>query len=130
VPVTVTAVMVVKPAGGKVKTPEIIIQFSGAVNPATAANVANYELEVVQKSKHHPKKLLALAQATYDEVTHSVTLRPRQPLASNQSYHLRILGAGLLDTQGRSLDGDRDGRAGGNFGATLRKRSVVFDPPT
>jgi hypothetical protein len=111
-----------------VKTPQIVIQFSGAVNGGTAANVANYELEVVQKGKHHPKKLLALAQAAYDALTHSVTLRTRQPLASNQAYHLRIVAAGLLDTQGRSLDGDRDGHSGGDFGATLRKQSVVFDP--
>jgi hypothetical protein len=118
----------VKPGVGKVKTSQIVIQFSGAVNAGTAVNVANYELEVVQRSRHHPKKLVALAQATYDSAKHTVTLRPRQALASNESYHLRIVAGGLLDSQGSSLDGNRDGRPGGDFGATLRKRSVVFDP--
>jgi hypothetical protein len=135
VPVTVASVKIVKPVVGRVKNKmtTIVIQFSGVVNAGTAANVANYQLEslVRIKRKGHfvfKPQLIPLARAAYESVSHSVTLSPRQPLAKNVQYHLRIVAAGLLDSQGRALDGDRDGLPGGDFGATLENQRVVFDP--
>ena len=37
---------------------------------------------------------------------------------------MTINAAGTLDTAGRSIDGDRDGKAGGDFQATLGRAGI------
>ena len=48
----------------------------------------------------------------------TVRLVTRKPLVLNPSVKMSIDAARLLDTLGRSLDGNHDGQPGGNFSAT------------
>jgi hypothetical protein len=49
---------------------------------------------------------------------HTVTLTPRGSVA-RKTLQLTISATGTRDARGEPIDGDRDGRSGGDFQATL-----------
>src|SRR5262249_61894545 len=74
-------------------------------------------------------KTLPLKRATYNSETNTVTLTPRAKLDLKQPLQLIIRErSGVADRAGNALDGNRDGRAGGDylgrFGAPARAASV------
>jgi hypothetical protein len=115
--VTVTGVSVGN--GPKVKrkpgAPQIVIQYSGAVNASGAASLANYQLSTIAMGKRRPAKPIALAGAAYNSVAHSVTLSLRKRPVGRLSGQLVIVANGVTDSQGRPIDGNRDGQPGGNY---------------
>jgi uncharacterized repeat protein (TIGR03803 family) len=105
---------------GKKTTKEVIeLQFSEAMNTADAQNLASYSLVTVPKSKKQKGTALALAKASYNLPTSTVTLTTRKALVLSPPITLTVKAAGLLDALGRPLDG------GGNFVATLSKNGAT-----
>ena len=114
------------------KVTKLIVDFSGAVNPAQAAFVTTYRLATAGKGGSFDSKkgvkLIKVRSAVYDATSHSVTLALVKPFVLKKPIQLRINGlapSGLDDPFGRLIDGDHDGRPGGNAVALLGKRSKV-----
>jgi hypothetical protein len=102
------------------------VSFSDALQPGPAASLADYHLVASGKAKKGGKpssKPVALTSAVYDPVMHTITLTPKGTVA-NKTLQLTITAAGTLDAEGRPIDGNRDGRAGGDFQATFGKAGI------
>jgi hypothetical protein len=107
-------------AGGKRRPLSVIVvQFSAALNPAAATNLAAYALSTVAQGRKHPSKPVPLVHAGYDPVAHTVTLTPIRKLVLKPPLQLRLSGALLTDALRTMLDGQHDGQAGSDFVATL-----------
>jgi uncharacterized repeat protein (TIGR01451 family) len=123
--VTVQSISLQKTPVGKKMTTVIVVQFSGGLNPADAANVADYILTTVPKGKKARSTHVALVQAVYNPSasTSKVTLTPKKPLVLNPPLRLNITTSGILDTSGRPIAGN-NGQSGSAFLATLGKTGV------
>jgi hypothetical protein len=120
--VTVSSVRVVTVHLTRKKTAsEIVIAFTGALDPADADNLGNYRLAAPGKGKKSRtySKIINLVSAVYAPASDQVTLRPGGKLALRPAPQLRIIAAGLLDPLGRELDGNNDGQPGGDYVADL-----------
>jgi hypothetical protein len=64
---------------------------------------------------------IGIGAASYDPVLRTVTLTLARPLTANDVFQLTVSSVpprrGLADTSGRALDGNGDGRPGGNYSA-------------
>lgn len=92
----------------------LVLTFDQPLDPARAGNAANYRLT-------GPSGAIGLRSAVYDEATRTVTLSPSRLLPLSSRYKLTIAGStagGVADRSGNPIDGDGDGRPGGD--ATLR----------
>jgi hypothetical protein len=72
---------------------------------------------------------LGISSVTYNAATRTVTVRPngRIPLRVPAQLTVRSSGPnGLTDRSGTLLDGDRDGRPGGDFVATFQGVGVAM----
>jgi hypothetical protein len=95
----------------------IVVQFSAALEPAAAENLANYSLTASAGTKKAgANKRVALALARYDSAAHTISLTPRKPLTLTPSQELRLVAAGLVDAGGRSI----------GFMALLSKRAATI----
>jgi NHL repeat len=112
---TVTSVSVQKIRTGKKTTEAIVLQFSEAINSADAQNLASYSLVTMPQSKKPKSKPVALAKASYNSTTFTVTLTTRKALVLSPPLTLTVKAANLLDAQGEPLD------AGVNVLAILKK---------
>ena len=121
-PAVVESVSVEKVKLSKHKTvQEIVLQFSEALDAATAESINSYSLATVPKNKKQKSKPVQLAQATYNPVAFTVMLRTRKTLVLNPPLDLTVEAASLLDSLGRELDGDKSGQPGANFSAVVSK---------
>jgi hypothetical protein len=102
----------------------IVVQFSAALNPASAVNLGAYSLSTIAQGKKHPSRAVPLGQATYDPVTLTVTLTLPKKLAFKPPLQLRLNASLLIDAVGRRLDGSGDGQPGGDFVATLTQKNL------
>ena len=137
-PVTLNSVSVQNRKLPKRKTQALIVlQFDGALDPASAGSVGAFTLTTAAQGKKRGGKLVALAKSSYNAATHTVTLTPLKQLVLSPPLELQVNASALTDTFGRPLDGDRDGHPGGNVQATLSKgrislqsteRSSLFRP--
>jgi hypothetical protein len=100
----------------------LVVSFSGALERASAEAVGDYHLTALGKSKK-PGKPVPVTAAVYDPAQRTVTLTPRGKFAK-QTLQLTIAAAGTLDAQSRPIDGDRDGKPGGDFQATFGKAGI------
>jgi hypothetical protein len=124
--VTVTGVSIQKVTTGKTRTEAIVVQFSDDVNAGTADNLAGYALTTAPQGKKHTTKPVALSRAIYSAATKSVMLIPKKPpLVLSPPPILTINGSSLLDALGRQIDGNHDGRPGGNYEAMLSKSGAI-----
>jgi hypothetical protein len=122
---TVTSVSVQNASVARHRTsPVVVITFAEPLSAPAAANLGSYTLSTVAQSKSHKSKAIALARATYDPVTNTVTLVTRNKLTLRPPVQLQINASTLTDALGRPLDGNDDGAPGGNFVATLNKGGV------
>jgi trimeric autotransporter adhesin len=105
---------------------ELLVTFSGALNASDADNLAAYTLEAAVRKKKVTvySKPVRLNPPSYNSATNTVTL-PLRGKPPAKTMQLTIIAAGLLDAEGRELDGNNDGRPGGNFVATLTKGGVI-----
>ncbi len=124
-PATVQNVTIQKIKTGKHTTSQVIaLQFSAALNASDAQNLGVYSLVTVAKSKKQKSKPVALASASYNATTFTVTLVPRKALVLSSPIELTINAAGLLDALGRPLNN------GTNVVAVLSKSGVTLNAPT
>jgi uncharacterized repeat protein (TIGR01451 family) len=126
-PVTVTSVSIQNAKLGKIKTSQILIHFSDALNGGVARALSAYQLTNVVLGKKPSTKPIALAQGSYNAQAHTVTLTTRKPLKFTPKAHLQLMifAKSVLDTLGRQLDGDHDGIVGGDYTATLTRSGAV-----
>jgi hypothetical protein len=105
----------------------LVVTFTERMDPARAANVANYRLV-------DPRgRTIRITAARYDAATHAVTLTPATRLDLHKTYRLTVVGrggAGLADASGNGLAGS--GAAGGTDYTTTITRSnfAGLCPPT
>ena len=119
---TVSSVSVQNESVARHKTSTVIvIAFQEPLNGTAAANLGSYTLHTAAQGKAHKTKGIALSRATYNPVTNTVTLVPRNKLMLRPPVQLQINASILTDALGRPLDGNDDGQPGGNFVATLSK---------
>jgi hypothetical protein len=104
---------------------QITVGFSGPVDAAQADNLAMYRL-VLSGAKGsfraRTARTVKLRSAAYDASTKTVTLTLRKPLMPVKGLQLTIDGeapSGLADSQGRLIDGNRDGNPGGDATAVI-----------
>jgi RHS repeat-associated protein len=106
---------------------QILVMFSGAVDAGEADSLGSYRLATAGKKGSFDAKnaqVLRLKSAVYDAAHHTVLLTLKKPFALKKAVQLRVDGvspAGLKDPSGRLIDGDRDGRPGGNAIAILSR---------
>ena len=68
--------------------------------------------------------MIPITSANYDPNSRSVKLFPSRRLELSRRFRLTIRASsptGVADATGRLLDGDGDGRAGGDFTARIRR---------
>jgi hypothetical protein len=102
----------------------IVITFNSALDPIPAQNSTNYL--IVGPGKHHVK----VRSASYNPVTHSVSLALAQRLSLHKTYMLTINGtppSGLKNPAGLFLDGAGTGQPGSDYVALLTSSS--FEGP-
>ena len=120
------SIQAVRLGKSKKRTQVIVLQFSGALNAGDAQSIGDYSIVTIPSTKKHKSTVVALSQATYNAAINTVRLLTRKPLVLNPPLKLTINGAGLLDSLGRPLDGNRDGQPGGNCVATLSKSGATI----
>jgi hypothetical protein len=104
---------------------EIVLQFSEALDSATAQSINSYTLATVPKNKKQKSIPVQLSQANYNSSACTVTLLTRKALALNPPIELTVKAASLLDALGRELDGNDSGLPGANFTAVLSKAGTL-----
>ena len=106
----------------------LVLEFDQPLDPVPAIDVHNYHIT------GPAGRSIAIASAQYDPSTDVVTLHPTKRINLHYTYTLTVSGTGpngLTDTDGRLLDGNDDGKPGGNFKTTITRRNLVLgSPPT
>jgi hypothetical protein len=111
---------------------QITVDFSGAVNMAEGDSVATYRLALPGKKGSFVAKnarVIGLRSAVLNSANTEVTLTPKKPFALTKPVQLSVNGqpvTGLKDSDGRLIDGNRDGVAGGSGVAILRPRGATL----
>ena len=123
-PVTVESVRWQTLSLGHKKTAKVlVVTFSAALDPSDAQDASAYHLvssRPGQKSGPRGSKTIPIASAIYNPFARTVTLTPRGKL-TNKPLLLSINTALVRDTQGRPIDGNLGGQAGGNFVAAISR---------
>jgi uncharacterized membrane protein len=105
----------------------IVLTFDQSLDAAQAQNVSNYI--IIGPSGRR----IAVASATYDAATQTVTLATHRRLNIHWKYRLIVNGAsptGLAGSQGLLLDGDGNGQPGGNYRTIIDKSKLVIGHKT
>ena len=106
----------------------LVLEFDQPLDPVPATDVHNYHIT------GPAGRSIAIASAQYDLSTDMVALHPTKRIYLFATYTLTVSGTGpngLTDTDGRLLDGNDDGKPGGNFKTTITRRNLVLgSPPT
>jgi hypothetical protein len=129
-PVTVSATQVSQRKG---ILSQVVLAFSGALDAGSAQNSADFRLAAVKKIRKRGHtvtvlKPVRIGRLTYNANAQTVTLVPAGRVRLNQTYQLAI--TGVSDAEGRPLDGNRDGKPGGNFVALLSRSGVTASRPS
>ncbi|MFO0955898.1 MAG: peptidylprolyl isomerase [Isosphaeraceae bacterium] len=98
----------------------ISLTFSSPLDANSAGKVSNYSLLIGPARRQTVKRLLA---AGYDAASMTVKLTPPRNFKITARTQLRI--RGVVDTQGRALDGNKDGKAGGDYLANVTNKGVA-----
>ena len=129
--VTMNNVQLVFNNAGKVS--EMLISFSGAINTSEGRRLKTYAAgDGRQRRSFAAKnaKQVKLRSAVYDAATNQVLLRPAAPFALTEATRLVVYGTGpdaLSDSEGRLIDGNDDGGAGGNAMAVLTSSGATIE---
>src|SRR5262249_55294805 len=117
----------------KGRVTQILVTLSGAVDAGAAQERGTYRLVAPGKRGSYiarNAKFKKLKSAVYNAADHTVTLVPRKPFALTRPVQLQVNAvtpSGLEDTNGRLIDGDRNGSAGGNTVAMIAKPGVTLN---
>src|SRR5262249_33699391 len=119
-PPLVTVMKVIDKLNKKHQVTEIDVIFSGLVNATEAASTGKYRLATPGKKNSYTAKnaaVIKLKRALYPPSTNTVALTPKKPFALTKPVQILVYGTGataLQDANGRAIDGDHSGSAGGN----------------
>lgn len=107
----------------------IVITFDRSLDANTANNQA---VQVIMFPDNGQPNAPVAGTVTYDEASNSVEFAPNQPfqwgVISGFRYQITVRGDGpdpVLDVDGLALDGDGDGKSGGNFVADFTILFIV-----
>ncbi len=127
--VTLESIQVIK--NKKHKVGEVLMTFSGGLNATEAASLSEYTL--IQAGKRGSftaknAKSIKLLSAVYNSTNHTVAITPKKPFALTKAIELVVNGSapGLEDSNGRLIDGNHDGQAGGNATAVLKGKATTI----
>jgi uncharacterized membrane protein len=121
-------VTAVRRFGFHLQPTRLVVTFSEDVEAAGATDLANYLL--VRRGRDgrfgtRDDRVIRLRGASYNPTTRAVTLRPSRRLRLRDTFLLTV--RGLADRSGNRLDGDGDGRPGGDF-VTVVDRRILAGP--
>ncbi len=128
---TVTAIQLEE--NKKHQVTEILVTLSGPVDTAEADSTATYRLVHGDNRGSFTARnaqVIKLRSATYNAANDTIALIPKNPFALSKQVQLLVYGeppSGLQDSQGRYIDGDENGQAGGNAVAIVSKKGVSVD---
>ncbi len=111
------------------------VTFDSDMDPATAGDLSNYVLRSAGRDGRfgtRDDKLIGLRAVSYDAATHTATLSPiSRQLLLRARYQVVLKGTsgGLTDSAGKLLDGDRDGKAGGDLIRVIDQRDLAGPAP-
>jgi hypothetical protein len=129
--VTVTGIQLEE--NRKRQVDEILVTLSGPVDASEADSTATYRLTTAGKKGSFTAKdarIISLSSASYDAANDTIALIPKKPFALSKKVQLVVYGgppSGLQDSQGRYIDGNDDGQAGGNVARILSRSGVSLD---
>jgi cyclophilin family peptidyl-prolyl cis-trans isomerase len=129
--VTVTGIQLEE--NRKRQVDEILVTLSGPVDASEADSTATYHLTTAGKKGSFTAKdasIIRLSSASYDAANDTIALIPKKPFALSKKVQLVVYGgppSGLQDSQGRYIDGNDDGQAGGNVVRILSRSGVSLD---
>ncbi|WP_237722831.1 hypothetical protein [Singulisphaera acidiphila] len=106
---------------------QLVLGFSEALDAARAEELSQYRLVLIAHGGRL-RRPVALRNASYDAVTHTVTLHPTRLLPLRWQYSLTVRGdspQGLTSATGVFLDGNRDGVPGGNYSQTFGREILT-----
>ncbi len=108
----------------------LTVRVSGPLSATTAPSLSSFSLvQLVVKGKGKNKKTvekpIALSALKVDAAGGTITLTLKKKFAISGNVQLRIDGAGVADSLGRSVDGDRDGVAGGTAKYAITKKAAT-----
>ncbi len=104
----------------------LVLTFSELLDPSRAQDLSNYTLVAPGHDGRfgtRDDQVIRVNSATYDPNTRTVTLSPSRHLNWYRRYRITVKGtgaAGLTDLAGNLLDGNGDGRSGGDYVAIIR----------
>jgi hypothetical protein len=104
---------------------QLVLTFDEALDPARATNLGNYRLTGPCGG------VIRIRSATYDPAARTLMLRPARLLPLRNVFTLvvnRKSTRSLTDLAGNALDGDRDGRPGGEFIGRIDRASLAELP--
>ena len=114
----------------------IVLTFSQALDPVSAADPSNYKIFAIGRNSKLPASRgteVAIASVVYDPTTRSARITPKTPLAIGSFFRLLANGPGargITNRTGTVLDGDRNGLPDGIYesligrGTHTRPRSL------
>ena len=118
----------------------VVVTFTGVVNKQEADSIGTYRLAMAGKHGSFVARnagVIKLKSAVYNANTDAVALSLRKPFVSKKPAQVLIYGSGgngLKDGLGRLIDGDRNGRPGGDASVIISggraRASNVLGTPT
>jgi hypothetical protein len=100
----------------------LVVSYSGALDQASAQDPNAYHLVAAGRDRMfgtRDDKTVILTAPLYDPTANTVTLNPKGTVPA-QALQLTIPAALELDSEGRPIDGNRDGLPGGDFQASIK----------
>ncbi len=125
------AVIGLTPLGSRHGITSVVVTFNQALDPASAQNLANYQIAPPGRTVHtrpghltiiHPRRSVVITNAGYNAATHQVTVTLRTPLRRGVAYLFRVNGAsgsGVESTSGASLNSPGKLKPGKDYQAIL-----------
>ena len=98
----------------------LVLTFDRALDPARATDIANYSITGPRAGGHsgpRAQRRVSIESIRYDPGTRTVSLHTKGRLDLHHPYQLVVAGTGLhglADPSGTMLDGDGNGRPGGD----------------
>jgi hypothetical protein len=134
------AVTVADLTGPTIRTPQppdlhlrparLVLSFSEGLDPARAAVPGNYRLFAAGRDRTLGTRddvPIRVRAAAYDPTSQTVTLRPSPLLALLRRFRVVVNGTGpqgVADRAGNLLDGDGDGRPGGDYTTIFQRQAI------
>jgi hypothetical protein len=109
----------------------IVLEVNGGLDGIRAGSLANYRLVTAGRDKKfatRDDKVVRLRGAAYDGASKLITLTASGrslPLGTAMRLTVKCSITGLLDLRGRPIDGDSDGLPGGDYVASVTRKTVT-----